>query len=448
MQPAETSYFPPDAEIGKILAERVNTVAGDEDGFGIVVGLIEPQGQRLVAYGHLDQGNPRPLDGSTIFEIASLTKVFTALLLADMAQRGEISLTDPVKKYLPANVHLPERNGRSITLTGLATHTSGLPFMPSAEIESAAGMYQYLAGYALTRDTGAEWDYSNLGYWLISEALAYRAGIAFEELLGQRILAPLKLEDTGFAPPSGRKSNFAPGHDAALQPAPAVSTMPGYALMPAAGGLYSTVNDLMAFPKIAMGYEHTPLDAALSECLKPRAPIGDSDNAQALGWTVIGEGGDQLIFRDGGSYGYASCMAWDRVQRAGLAVLSNQAASVADIALHLLRPGHPLEHPAVTRHKEISVSASLLDELTGEYESTEEGIFKITRQGDFLNFEAPAEWGLPALRIRPESTTDFFVLELPLRVVFERGSRGQVNGILVYPPRGQSAVPAPKKINH
>ncbi len=447
MEHARASYFPLDGEIGEILAKRVEAIAGDEDGFGIVVGLVEPQAQRLISYGHLAQGNLIPVDGSTIFEIASVTKVFTALLLADMANKGEVSLTEPVKEYLPANVRLPERNGRSITLQDLATHTSGLPFMPhGGEIESAAGLYQYLAGYALRRDPGTEWDYSNLGYWLISEALASRAGMPFEDLLGRRILAPLKLVNTGFTLPPGTKSNFAPGHDAALQPAPATSAMPGYALMPAAGGLYSTVNDLMTFPKMAMGYEHTPLDSALAECLRLRAPIEDSGNDQAFGWTVIGKGGDPLIFRDGGSFGYASCVAWDRTQRVGLAVLSNQAASVADIALHLLRPDIPLEHPAVTRHKEISLSASMLDDFIGEYESPDEGVFNITRGGDFLDFEAPAEWGLPKLRIRPESPTDFFVLELPLRVVFERDSSGQVNGILVYPPRGQSAVPATKKI--
>ena len=128
-----------------------------------------------------------------------MTKVFTALLLADMAQKNEVALADPAGKYLPAGVKLPERNGRSITLVDLATHTSGLPFMPEnapALNDPAAAKYsvvdlkQYLASYQLKRDIGAEWDYSNIGYWVLSEALASRAGKSYEDLV--RLQEPLR----------------------------------------------------------------------------------------------------------------------------------------------------------------------------------------------------------------------------------------------------------------
>jgi serine-type D-Ala-D-Ala carboxypeptidase/endopeptidase len=144
-----------------MLAERVDTLAGQDDGVGIVVGVIGPQGRRVVSYGHLDQGDPRPLDGDTGFEIGSVTKVFTALLLAEMVRKGEVALADPVAKYLPA-VKIPERSGRSITLLDLATHTSGLPFMPDAlpafddpapTRYGAAPLYQFLATYELPRDS-------------------------------------------------------------------------------------------------------------------------------------------------------------------------------------------------------------------------------------------------------------------------------------------------------
>jgi CubicO group peptidase (beta-lactamase class C family) len=94
------------------------------------MGVVGPQGQKIISYGRFNQTDPRPVDGGMVFEIASATKGFTGLLLADMVQRGEVALTDPVSKYLPASAKIPERNGRSITLLDLATHTSGLPFMP------------------------------------------------------------------------------------------------------------------------------------------------------------------------------------------------------------------------------------------------------------------------------------------------------------------------------
>ncbi len=127
-QSPPNSPVPPDSEIRKILVERVDTF---HQGVGIVVGVIEPQGRRVIAYGSVNQGDARPLNGDTIFEIGSVTKVFTSLLLADMVQRGEVALADPVAKYLPADVRVPERGGRVITLVDLSTHTSGLPRLPS-----------------------------------------------------------------------------------------------------------------------------------------------------------------------------------------------------------------------------------------------------------------------------------------------------------------------------
>jgi hypothetical protein len=116
------------------------------------------------------------LDGDTGFEIGSVTKVFTALLLADLVRKGEVALADPVAKYLPA---VKIRNGSSITLLSLATHTSGLPFMPddvpafddsAATKCAAAQLYQFLASYELPRHRGTKWDYSNIGYWLLGQA--------------------------------------------------------------------------------------------------------------------------------------------------------------------------------------------------------------------------------------------------------------------------------------
>src|ERR1700722_359222 len=91
--------LPSDGEIRKILAERVGAQEGS---IGIVVGVIEPQGRKIISYGHRNAGDTRPLDGDTVFEIGSVTKVFTALLLADMVAKNEVALAEPIAKYLPA----------------------------------------------------------------------------------------------------------------------------------------------------------------------------------------------------------------------------------------------------------------------------------------------------------------------------------------------------------
>jgi D-alanyl-D-alanine-carboxypeptidase/D-alanyl-D-alanine-endopeptidase len=369
-------------------------------------------------------------------------------LLADMAAKHEVALTDPAAKYLPADIKLPEKNGRVIRLLDLATHTSGLPFMPenapplndpAARKYSVADLKHYLAGYNLTRDIGSAWDYSNVGYWILSEALASRGRTSCENLVRQRIIAPLKLTGTDFSVSPKMKENQAIGHDAALQPSPDVSALGIYSIMPAAGGLYSTANDLLTLLGAAMDYDHSPLTPSIEIAVKTRRPTGGTEE-QALGWSVVGKGDEQLIYRDGGSYGFASSIAWDPKQRVGVVVLSNQQGDVNDVARHLLRPDFPLAKPTNTKHTEVAVDPALLDKYAGRYEAKGEGIFTIGRENNFLTIESPADWGLPKLGIRAESPQDFFATELPLQVTFETDSDGHLTGLLIYPPRGQKAV--------
>jgi D-alanyl-D-alanine-carboxypeptidase/D-alanyl-D-alanine-endopeptidase len=471
---AGAQAVPPDDEIHKILAERVGE---NEKEVGILVGVIDPQrqsgsdGRRIISYGHRNVGDTRPLDGDTVFEIASVTKVFTALLLADMVDKNEVALSDPASKYL-SDIKLPERNGHLITLVDLATHTSGLPFMPAdapplndptAAKYSADDLKRYLASYQLTRDIGSEWDYSNIGYWVLSEALSARAGKVvaspartaspvedspwrartIKDLVRQRVLIPLKMLDTDFELSAKMKSNLALGHDSALQPAPAASTISIYSIMPAGGGLYSTANDLLTFLSQCMGYQSSPLAPAMNTALSIHRPVKPG-NEQALGWNIYGTDADQVIFRDGSSFGYASAMAYDPKAGVGVVMLTNQIGDVGDIARHLLRPDFPLAKPANTKHIEIAIDSKVLDSYVGRYEAEGEGIFVVACENDFLTIESPADWGLPKLRIRPESQQDFFATELPVRVTFKIDNNNFVTGLLIYPPRGQKGVPANK----
>ena len=127
--------IPSDTAIREILSERIDA---ERQGVGIVVGVIDADGRRIVAHGVAAAGDDRPLDGDTVFEIGSITKTFTALLLADMAQRGELALDDPAAEFLPRGVTMPERGDQQITLNQLATHVSGLPRWPS-DITSGDG---------------------------------------------------------------------------------------------------------------------------------------------------------------------------------------------------------------------------------------------------------------------------------------------------------------------
>jgi len=433
------------AEIRQLLVDRINAIAGPKDGIGIVVGVVEPTGRRVIAYGRQEKTNARPIDGDTCFEIGSVTKVFSALLLAEMVQTGEVLLADPVAKFLAPGVKVPTR-GRPITLEDLATHTSALPFMPDDDVmvptsvKPSSSFYQFLARYQLPRDPGTEWEYSNLGYWLLGEALANRAGMSYETALQTRVLAPLRLANTAFIPSPRMKDKLAVGHDAALQRAPAWNQLSMYADLQAAGGLISTTNDLLTFLAATLGYDKSPLSPAMAAMLTVRRPISGPDVAQALGWVVAGKGDEQLIVHEGGTWGYASSVAWDPKARIGVVVLSNQLTSVDDIARHLLRPNIPLAKVVSAVHSEIALTSTTLDSYIGRYEGLDGETFIVGREGDYLKIKLPSDWGLPNLRVRPETHTRFFVSELPLRLEFETDANGQVAGMLVYPPRGQRAL--------
>jgi serine-type D-Ala-D-Ala carboxypeptidase/endopeptidase len=226
-QSMPNSPVPSDDEIRKILIERIDTF---HQGVGIVVGVVDAHGRRIITYGKLENGDPCPLNGDTISEIGSVTKVFTSLLLADMVQRGEVALADPVAKYLPPEVKMPERGGRQITLVVLSTHTSGLPRGPSnfhtkdptnpyADY-TVEQLYQFLSTYQLTRDIGSQVEYSNLGAGLLGLALARRAGMDYEALVHSRITGPLGMTSTGITLTPEMKARMAVGHNAQVKSVP------------------------------------------------------------------------------------------------------------------------------------------------------------------------------------------------------------------------------------
>ena len=164
-----------------------------------------------------------------MFEIGSVTKVFTVLLLANMTEQGEVALHDSISQYLPSSVAVPKRAGRSITLADLATHTSGLPRLPTNlapdenpdnpyEAYSVEQLYAFLSSYTLSRDIGAEYEYSNLGGGLLGHVLALRANAGYEALVRTRIAEPLGMKSTAIALTEDMQSRLAIGHDQARAP--------------------------------------------------------------------------------------------------------------------------------------------------------------------------------------------------------------------------------------
>jgi serine-type D-Ala-D-Ala carboxypeptidase/endopeptidase len=345
--------------IRDILRRRVEV---EKRSVGVAVCVVTPNRKRFVAWGRERLNDSRPVTSETVFEIGSITKVFTALLLANMTRRGEVGLDDPVSRHLPDDFKVPLRDGREITLADLATHTSGLPRWPllsgdappsQASIDAALRISlddfkHWLANVHLPQNPPAAgaWWYSNVGYALLGMALAHRGDQSYETLLQARVLDPMGLHDTVFSPTEAMRSRLAEGHDTNLKP---LAPFEG-GIFIAAGALRSTLRDLSRFAAAILPGSRSPIaqdDALLLSVRREALWLG---GVQALGWEVLDAPGGAFVNKDGVTFGQTASMVYDPDRRMAVVVLSNTqpdmrnatlsggGVGAADIARHLLRP--------------------------------------------------------------------------------------------------------------
>jgi serine-type D-Ala-D-Ala carboxypeptidase/endopeptidase len=366
------SPVPADAEIRKILADRIGP---ESSGIGIVAGVMDAKGRRVITYGSLAKNDQRPLNGDTIFEIGSMTKVFTSLVLMDMVQKGEVAVTDPVSKYLPASVKVPERSGRQITLQDLATQSSGLPRMPSnfhpkdpsnpyADY-TAQRLYEFLSGYQLTRDIGSQYEYSNLGVGLLGHVLTLRAGTDYETMVRSRILEPLGMNSTRETLTPDMKARLAIGHG------PNLDAVPNWdiAVLAGAGALRSSANDMLTFLAANLGYIKTPLAKAMAAEVSIRRPAGSPDMQIAYAWHIQTKNGNSIIRHNGGTGGYRTYMGFDPKSRTGVVVLSNIASAAGPDDI-----GRPCWMPAIRWTRSSRSKSTLRSRWTPRFSTTISGI--------------------------------------------------------------------------
>lgn len=417
----EKSPIPADHEIRRILERRIDV---ERQSLGIVVGVVDANGRRTISHGRFGAGDARPVDGETIFEIGSITKVFTALVLADMIEKGEVSLDDPVARYLPAGVKMPERGGKAITFRDLATHMSGLPRLPDNLAPkdqndpyadyTVEQLYGFLSGYKLPRDIGSGFEYSNLGFGLLGHVLALKGGTDYEGLVASRITKPLGMDSTAVTLSPALQARFTPGHDQSLQSVPAwqLPTLGG------AGALRSSTNDMLTLLEAAMGKRETPLQAAFARIETTRRDIGgDGTTRMGLGWMITKVGDDEMIWHNGGTGGYCSFIGFLIKAKVGVVALSNTATEVGvdDIGRHLLDPTAKLAAAPKARAV-ATVDPALYDRYIGRYQLAPNFILTVTREGDRLMVQAT---GQPRIEVFPESERAFFYKVVDAQISFE-----------------------------
>src|SRR5262245_15856312 len=422
-----------DDEVKNILQDRIDRA---KRGVGIVVGLVDEKGTRVITYGNASKDSKQVLDGNSVFEIGSVTKVFTATLLAEMVERGEVSLSDPISKYLPKTVKTPTRDGKEITLFDLATQTSGLPHIPTTFAPknpktlyadySVDQLYAFLSSYTLTRGIGEKYEYSNLGVGLLGHILALRAGTDYETLVRKRICEPLKMRDTKITLTPEMQARLATGHNQMLKPV----TNWDLPTLAGAGALRSTVNDMLKIVAANIGLAKSPLFAAMQRAQQSQRETGQPDLSIGLNWHILKKFDSEMVWHNGGTGGYHSFIGLDRKNRKGVVVLSNSANDIDDIGRHLLVSQYPLaklEPPK--EHKAIKIDPMIFDAYAGEYELAPGFSVVFSREGEKFFLQPP---GQSKVEIFPESETDFFLDVADAQVTFVKDDKGQVTQVVLH----------------
>ncbi|GLY21795.1 serine hydrolase domain-containing protein [Micromonospora sp. NBRC 101691] len=323
------------------LAAAVRTAAGDTEGLrGLSVALVEPGGVRVAGLGERN-ADGAPVEADTSFEIGSVTKALTGMLLADQVAAGAVRPDDRLRDALPVSGPTGD-----VTLAELASHRAGLPRVPVTSVGDAFGLWwanltaaDPYAGQGvdwLTRAAGktepgdgrGRVEYSNLGAALLGQALAAKAGTGYPELLDRELLTPLGMDRTsvhpdGAAPPAGH----ADGGRATGRP---TDPWTGSGWVPAGVGTWSTSGDLGKLVAALLDGTAPGADAATARFEE------DGRNRIGYGWFTTRHGDRDVVWHNGGTGGFRAYVGVDRAAGKGVVVLGNTDRSVDPIGLRLL----------------------------------------------------------------------------------------------------------------
>lgn len=394
----------------------------------LVIAVVAGGRSRVYAYGTVHGG--KAPDAGTVFEIGSVTKTFTATLLAQDILAGRVRPDEPVAKLLPG-FKLPSRGGKAITLENLAAQYSGLPRLPSNLAPKrmddpyadygADKLKAFLAGYTLQHDPGSVYAYSNLGVGLLGFALARKAGMPYPELLGKRIFGPLGMHSSATRVDARMRAHLAIGHDATGKP---VANW-NFQALAGAGAIKSTARDMLRYLQANMGLLHSSLGKAMQLAHRPRASLPDKNERIGLVWMTRHDPDGDVVWHNGMTGGYASFLGFCADGSRGVVVLTNIQQSVDDIGFATLLADAPL----AAAHKSVQLPEKLLESYTGSYRLAPGFILTISRDGKQLYARATGQGAIP---IFASARDEFFARVADIRISFTRGTDDTIDGLVLH----------------
>lgn len=409
-----------------------------EDGtaVGFMVGVLRDGQTEFRGYGETSKGSGKVPDENTLFEIGSITKVFTCTLLADMVERGLVKLDDPVQNYLPDDVQMPISEGKSIKLVDLATHRSGLPRQPDnmkstdylnpyAEYDEKL-LFAFLQGHKLRRPPG-QFEYSNLAMGLLGAILARGAGTSYEQLLADRITGPLDLNDTRVTLDAARRERMAGAYSGALD---AVRPW-DFQVMAAAGGIRSSAKDMLKFAAANLD-DKSPLAKAF-QLAHAKHTEGLPGPLMGLGW-MLSDNGDTFS-HSGMTGGYGSELKVNRARKQAVIVLFNTASDRAmKLSEQVAKAAAGQQAEPLTPKKpgdsrpEVAVDPAILANYVGVYRILPQVDATFTVEDGKLVISGGGYSKVPLFARAP---TEFFLKFVDAQFTFVPGEDGKASKLII-----------------
>ncbi len=402
---------------------------------GMTIGVLHQDQEKIFGYGRMSKEDSRVPDGETVYEIGSMSKIFTGVLLADAVTQGHVKLDQAAGELLPSGVKMPSRGERAITLQDLSTHVSGLPRIPDNMKMTDPGnpfadyavedLYAFLNSHQLSRAPGEKSEYSNLGQGLLGHLLARQGSTTYERLLRDRIATPLNMTSTSITLNEQQQSRLAPPHLGDGQAAFNwdIPTLAG------AGAIRSTASDMLRFARANLAPPVGKVGEAIETAWRiHQKPLAKGQLAMGLGWHVARDGSTR--WHNGQTGGYHSMLLVNRGIETSVVLLTNTATGDVDqLAEDIIRliAGAKVEPP--TFERSITVSSKVMRKYVGKYELAPGIVFTVTVKDDKLMVGLT---GQSTFQVYARSETEWYYKVVEATLTFKVDDNGRCNSIELF----------------
>ncbi len=398
------------------------------------IGVVQGDQTWIGHFGQLSDEQAKPPSDQTIYEIGSVSKVFTGLLLADAVETGQVKLNQPIASLMTSLDETNKEVGQSITLLHLSTHNSGLPRMPDnfqpADPKNPYADYgrdrltAFMSSVKPTAKPNESTAYSNLGAGLLGDLLAAKSELSYDQLLKRTIAKPLMMSDTTVTLSDSQLARLAPPHTEGLE----LESLWDFDALAGAGGIRSTVPDMLRFIQANLAPPETDLGKAIELAWQQHVPPRGDQFAMSLGWHIARDGSTR--WHNGQTGGYHSMLMVNRKLGSGVVVLSNTATSEVDVigeSIIQMLAGIDVKPREFSKAKEIDIK--VMKRLVGKYTVFPSFVLDVRLKHDRLMVQATNQ---PAFRVYPESETRWKYRVVEAAISFELPEEGPASALTLH----------------